>query len=280
MRQYFCSPRLLYALAIYLWLVFPAYSAKPAATANTAIAAMTWPEVAQSIKAGNTTIIIPIGGTEQNGAHMALDKHNRRVNILSERIALALGNALIAPVVAYVPEGNINPPTGHMRYPGTISISEAAFAGVLMGAANSFRQAGFTDVVLLGDSGNYQSQLRQIAAQLNLQWARLAKQKPPTSRVHFIAQYYVATQQQYVRLLRGKGLSTVDIGTHAAGADTSLMLALDASLVREDKLKNAAVNADGIGGDARQSSAALGKLGVGVIVEETVEAIRQTVLKP
>jgi len=246
---------------------------------NTVLAQLTWVEVAAAIKSGKTTIIIPIGGIEQNGAHMALDKHNRRVQLLSEQIAHALGNALLAPVLAYVPEGDIDPPTGHMRYAGTISISEAAFAEVVKGAANSLRRAGFIDVVLLGDSGNYQGQLKQIASELNRQWLKNIK-ATPMPRVHFIAQYYLATQQNYQRQLRDKGLSAAEIGTHAASADTSLMLALDASLVREDKIKNADVNANGVGGDARRSSSALGQLGVTTIVEETVKAIRQATAQP
>ena len=68
---------------------------------------LTWTELRDEIGAGKTTIIVPIGGTEQNGPAMALGKHNRRVKLLSERIAVSLGNALVAPVIAYVPEGSI-----------------------------------------------------------------------------------------------------------------------------------------------------------------------------
>jgi creatinine amidohydrolase len=80
---------------------------------------LTWTELRDLIQSGKTTIIVPIGGTEQNGSHMALGKHNLRVRRLSEKIAGALGNALVAPVIAYVPEGALEPPTGHMRFPGT-----------------------------------------------------------------------------------------------------------------------------------------------------------------
>ena len=68
------------------------------------------------IAAGKTTIIVPIGGTEQSGPAMALGKHNRRVRLLCERIAISLGDALCAPVIAYVPEGSLSPPSGHMRF--------------------------------------------------------------------------------------------------------------------------------------------------------------------
>ncbi len=270
--------QILYAFVFTIWFASPSF----AATSHAELARLTWKEVEHAIKNGKTTLIIPIGGTEQNGAHMALDKHNQRIKLLANRIALSLGNALVAPVIAYVPEGNVDPPTGHMRYAGTISISEAAFADVVKGAANSVRQAGFQDVVLIGDSGNYQSQLGQIAAALNRQWSAGAKKNSPKtskSRMHFIAQYYQAVQKNYVRALSDKGLTALEIGTHAASADTSLMLALDASLVRENLIKNATPNEDGVGGDARQSSAELGQLGVALIISETVSAIKLAVAK-
>ncbi|HET7874617.1 MAG TPA: creatininase family protein [Methylomirabilota bacterium] len=61
---------------------------------------LTWTELRDLIQSRKTTVIVPIGGTEQNGPHMALGKHNVGV-MFSERIARALGNALVAPVLAY-----------------------------------------------------------------------------------------------------------------------------------------------------------------------------------
>src|SRR6476660_9844880 len=104
---------------------------------------LTWTELRDLIRSGKTTIIIPIGGTEQNGPHMALGKHNLRVRYLSEKIARALGDALVAPVIAYVPEGAVSPPTAHMRFPGTITVPDQAFQQVLEYAARSFKLAGF-----------------------------------------------------------------------------------------------------------------------------------------
>src|SRR5947207_1744732 len=71
---------------------------------------LTWTELRDDIRAGKTTIIVPVGGTEQSGPHMALGKHNVRAKVLAGRIAESLGNALVAPVIAYVPEGSIEPP--------------------------------------------------------------------------------------------------------------------------------------------------------------------------
>jgi creatinine amidohydrolase len=232
---------------------------------------LTWVEVRDAVRAGTTTIIVPVGGTEQNGPHMSLGKHNVRVRLLAGRIAAKLGHALVAPVVSYVPEGGITPPAGHMRFAGTISVPDAAFRAILDGAARSFRQHGFVDIVLIGDSGNYQAQLGAVAAQLNRAWAGTP------ARAHFIAEYYRATLAPYRKALRDKGLSEAQIGTHAGAADTALSMALDAALVRPDQLAPAAQGgADaGVEGDPRVASAALGQFGVELIVLQTVSAIRQ-----
>jgi creatinine amidohydrolase len=234
---------------------------------------MTWTEVRGAIGAGRTTVIVPVGGTEQSGPHMALGKHNVRVHVLAGRIAGELGNALVAPVIAYVPEGRVDPPAGHMKFPGTISVSDEAFKGVLEGAARSLRQAGFRDIVLIGDHGGYQSQLQAVAARLDREWAAA-----PT-RVHFIAEYYRASDAPYVQALREHGLSTAQIGTHAGAADTSLALAVDPRLVRADRLAAEPVAGDGTVGDPRPSSAELGQIGVDLIVARSVAAIRRAVAR-
>ena len=230
---------------------------------------LTWTELRDAIKAGDTTIIIPVGGTEQNGPHMALGKHNTRARILAGRIANKLGDTLVAPVLAYVPEGSISPPSEHMRFPGTISIPDSAFKATVLGAARSLKQAGFTHIVLLGDHGGYQHLLKDVAAELNREWAGTP------ARAHFIDEYYRASETAYVQALRAKGLSDAQIGVHAGTADTSLQMAVDPSQVRADRLEGAEKPATGALGDPRPSTAALGQLGVDLIVTQTVAAIKK-----
>ena len=231
---------------------------------------LTWTELRDEIAAGKTTIIVPIGGTEQSGPAIALGKHNRRVKLLSERIAVSLGNAIVAPVIAYVPEGNLSPPSGHMRFPGTISVPEAAFEQILEYAARSFRVHGFKDIVFLGDHGGYQANERNVANKLNREWAA------SNVRVHAVAQYYDTTQIEFVQILKGQGFTLSEIGTHAGLNDTSLMLALDPSFVREGRLSAGSKFGvtDGVYGDPSRSSARLGMLGVDAIVSQTVAAIK------
>jgi creatinine amidohydrolase len=248
-------------------------AAAQSAPANVYLEELTWTEVRDALRAGTTTILVPVGGTEQNGPHMVLGKHNVRAKLLAGRIAGELGKTLVAPVIAYVPEGGIEPPTGHMRFPGTISVPEDAFRRVLEGAARSFKQAGFRDIVLLGDSGNYQSQLAAVASKLNREWAASA------TRVHFIAEYYRATQAPYLQALRDKGLSEAQIGTHAASADTSLLLALEPSGVRTDRLAIGSEASTGVAGDPRAASAELGLAGVELVVARSAAAIRKAVAR-
>ena len=232
---------------------------------------LTWTELRDAIHAGKTTIIVPIGGTEQNGPHMALGKHNARVKALAEKIARELGNALVAPVIAYVPEGGVNPPSEHMRFPGTITVPDATFEKLLASAARSFKLHGFRDIVFIGDHGGYQKVLQSAAATLNLEWAATPV------RAHAIVEYYRVTNTTYVDALRKRGFTADEIGTHAGVADTSLTLALAPDMVRTDRLAGTSKPAasDGVYGDPRRSSAEVGQLGVDAIVAATVAAIRR-----
>lgn len=233
---------------------------------------LTWTELRDRVAAGATTVLVPIGGTEQSGPHMALGKHNVRARALAGRIAQRLGNALVAPVMAYVPEGAISPPAAHMRFAGTITIPDATFEAVLESVARGFRQHGFRDVVFLGDHGGYQHSEEKVAAKLNREWAA-----QPGCKVHALVDYYRVTQTAYVQALTARGIGADEIGTHAGLADTALMLAIDPSLVRQDALAQAAKAGarEGVHGDPRRASAELGQLGVDAIVDKSVQQIKQ-----
>lgn len=235
---------------------------------------LTWPELRAAIEQGSTTVIIPIGGTEQNGPAMTLGKHNIRVKILAEKIALKLSHTLVAPVMAYVPEGSIDPPTAHMKFPGTLTVPDAVFNQVLESAAKSLKHAGFKNIVLIGDHGSYQSNEMLVAEKLNRQWAKSGV------RAFAAVQYYSTSQGSYVDALEAKGFAKSEIGTHAALADTSLQLAVAPETVRVEKLNDSRGAIDGVyGGSPKNSSAALGQLGVDLIVAETVSAIQEFIAK-
>ena len=154
---------------------------------------LTWTEVQKALDNGHKTIIIPAGGTEQNGPHMVLGKHNVRIKYMAEMIAYKLGDALIAPVITYVPQGGIDPPMSHMRFAGTIHLPEEYFIKLLEYAARSFKEHGFTDIVMLFDSGPNWHGMSLISEQLNTEW------KNTEVRVHFIKELYRAPDEELIR---------------------------------------------------------------------------------
>jgi creatinine amidohydrolase/Fe(II)-dependent formamide hydrolase-like protein len=234
---------------------------------------LTWDELRDAIAAGKTTIIVPTGGTEQNGPHMALGKHNARVTFNANTIARRLGNALVAPTMAYVPEGSIEPPlTGHMRFPGTISLPDPVYRQVLEYAARSLKLHGFKNIVFLGDSGGNQPGQTAVAATLNAEWAG------SDVRVHTFFNYYRGDTEGDAALMMQRGIRKDEIGDHADVRDTSLLLATAPGMVRMDKLQ-AGDGKNGVVGDPRHASAEIGRALVEKTVNRTVKEIRESIAK-
>lgn len=244
----------------------------PAAPPDTVfLEELTWTEVRDLLQAGTTTIIVPTGGTEQNGPHMVLGKHNFRIRSNAERIARKLGRTLVAPVMAYVPEGEISPPTGHMRFAGTITLPDEFFRKVLEFTARSLRQHGFKDIVFIGDSGPNQPGMKAVAERLNREW-------PPETRVHHIAEYYRGSG--FEEWLASQGETKAAIGTHAGISDTSLLMAVDPRWIRKDKLANmGGFEGSGVAGDPSRASLKYGQKGIGMIVDTTVAKIRESIVR-
>lgn len=257
--------------------IAPLSAAVAASTGNSVVLEeLTSTELQGRIEHGATTVLIPIGGVEQSGPYIALGKHNVRAGLLARRIAEQLGNAIVAPVVSYVPEGSISPPVGHMRHAGTISIPPAAFEAILEGAAASLRQHGFRDIVFIGDHGGYQKNEQNVANKLNRAWS---KGGAHPARVHALLDYYDITQSAYVAALQKRGYSNAEIGLHAGLADAALMLATDPSLVRSAAMAKGPKPgvADGVRGDATRATAELGEIGVKLQVDTSVAAIKKLV---
>ncbi len=131
---------------------------------------MTWMDVRDAIKAGKTTIIIPTGGIEPNGPWLATGKHNYVLHANCEAIARKLGNALCAPIIKLVPEGAIDPPSGHMKSPNTISVREETFRAVVTDVVHSLKVHGFENIILIGDSGGNQGGQRFVADSVTALW--------------------------------------------------------------------------------------------------------------
>src|ERR1051325_2271804 len=137
-----------------------AATAVSAQTRSVYIEDLTWFEIRDAQAAGKTAAIIYAGGTEQNGPHMALVKHNLIAHHVAGQIAERLGNALVYPVMPFSPAGDALEKTGHMRFPGTVTLTSEVYLGVMRQVAQSAVAAGFKQVYLMGDHGGGQAELR------------------------------------------------------------------------------------------------------------------------
>ena len=250
------------------WLAM-ALTASAASAGELEIERMTSPEVAERVKSGETTILIPTGGVEQNGPHMVLGKHNFIVRETARRIAEKLGDALVAPVLAYVPEGDIAKREGHMAFPGTISVPPPVFAAVLEAAAESFHAHGFKTIVFLGDSGPNQEPQKAVARKLSGDWAG------DGTRVVNADSYYAANGG--LEWLKSEGETDAAIGTHAAIRDTSELMAVFPDGVRPGK---AVADKDGVIGDAGRASAERGAKLIDLKVAAALKDIAQALAQP
>lgn len=221
-----------------------------------------------AIDTGTTTVIVPTAGTEQNGPHVVLGKHKYRMNAGAEAIARELGNTLVAPVMTYVPEGTIDPPQGHMRFAGTLSIPQDVFQAVLESTARSLRAHGFTDILMIGDSGPNQPGMQAVSEKLNEEW------RSESTRVHHISNWY--RNGRFSDYLKSLGYTDAQIGRHAGLSDTASLLYVSPEHVRLELMKpGEGMGVNGVDGDPTDATAELGKIGFDMNVAAALEQIRE-----
>jgi creatinine amidohydrolase/Fe(II)-dependent formamide hydrolase-like protein len=233
------------------------------------IEAMTWTEVRDAIAGGKKTIIIPIGGTEQNGPHMILGKHNYIVTFAAGQIARVLGDALVAPTLQYVPEGDYNRP-GFGDKPGVITLPSPSYDRLLDAAVRSLKVHGFTDILLIGDSGGNQAGMTAVANMVNAEWAGSGV------RVFSLVDYYQKGRLLIRDYLQQKyGWDNATVGSHAGTSDTSQLLYVHAAGIRKDRLAPSGGSPDsGVNGDPTKASAEIGKVAIDFKVNAAVEQYR------
>lgn len=233
---------------------------------------MTWMEVRDALRDGKTTAIVSTGGIEQNGPYLATGKHNYMLEGACEGIARKLGDALCAPVVKLVPEGAIEPEkTGHMRYPGTISLREETFRAVLEDVGGSLRAHGFTDVIFIGDSGGNQRGMEAVAATLNERWAG-------EGRAHFVPEFY-RYGEVHAWMNQELGIEeTTNDGIHDDFVITAIMMVEDPAMVRHaQRLAAGRASINGVSIADKEWAVETGRKLLAFRVDRTVEAIRAAV---
>jgi creatinine amidohydrolase/Fe(II)-dependent formamide hydrolase-like protein len=227
---------------------------------------LTWMEVRDAIAGGKTTAVYYAASIEQNGPGLALGKHLFIAHYAAQRIAEELGNALVYPTMPYAIAGDPIKKTGHMRFPGTVSLSEETFGAVAREVAISALAAGFKNVALMGDHGGGQQTLKNVAEALNAEWS------PKGVHVYYIPDLYYKEKEQMKEYLTKRNMA---IDEHAGIDDTSEVMFIDKEnkWVRKDKLAPDDGKM-GVRGDPTQASVELGKMFIEFKIKNAVTQIR------
>jgi creatinine amidohydrolase/Fe(II)-dependent formamide hydrolase-like protein len=228
---------------------------------------LTWMEVRDALKAGSDTVIVATGGVEQNGPYLVTGKHNVVLRGTTEAIARKLGGTLVAPIVPFVPEGDIDPPTQHMLYPGTISVSEATYEALLTDICASLKAHGFRRILLLGDSGGNQAGLKAVAERLGKEWQG-------TCQVLFIPEYYDFSAVN--KWLEGQGIKQTSEGLHDDFGMTAQLLAIEPQAARmNERIKAGKFTINGVDLAPAEKTIELGRRIIDLRAELTVNAIQK-----
>jgi creatinine amidohydrolase len=235
---------------------------------------LTWLEVRDRIREGWTTVIIPTGGVEENGPYISTGKHNVILQSLCPSIAAKLGNALCAPIVKFVPEGSLEPPSGAMRFPGSITLQDSTYEALLEDITMSLKVGGFTDIVLIGDSGGNQDGMHNVAVRLNERWQGTG------IRAHFVREFYTPgweETEKYTKETLGV-VETKNDGHHDDIWVTAMMAVTDPAQIRYDQRVAAGLaSINGVPLEPLEKTVELGRKMVEFRAGYTAEAIRQAI---
>ncbi len=234
---------------------------------------LTWMEIRDAIRDGNTTVLVLTGGVESNGPHLASGKHNYSNKLMGESVAQALGATLIAPLVTLEP-GN---PTGPVTIGSTgPMVSQATYIAWLTDIGDSLRSMGFTQVYFLGDSGGNRRGMQAAADELNDRYGGVPTQ------FHHVPEFYNHDKvRQYIQETLGipeemeYQASSGSDGIHEELSITSVMSVIDPTSIRFDQRVEAGrASINGISLLPLSDTQSLGRMVIDFRTRLTVEAIQ------
>lgn len=184
------------------------------------LAEMTAPQVAEAVTSGLTTVILPLGSTEQHGPHLPLATDSIRATALADGLAAALPGTLVAPVL---PVGCSDEHTG---FPGLISLDHETLARVIVDCGRRLAGWGVRQLVLLSAHGGN-------TAAIEIARTRLRDQVPGL-QVRVLGGS-PAMSQTLAEIAATDGITPEAVGLHAGEGETSEMLHIHPDLVRMDR---------------------------------------------
>ncbi len=231
---------------------------------------MTWLEIRNAMKAGKTTVIVTAGGLEASGPFLVLDKHQRMLHGSTDMIARKLGNALVAPVIRYVPPDDGN----RGNYLGDFNISLGAYKSTLSDICTALKNDGFKEIVLIGDHQGAQRGMKEVAEDLSQKWTG------GSTRVHYIAEYYDRTAVgDYVK--KTLGITETRGGFGDNYYNTSILLAVSPESARlAERTEAHQLTVNGVNLEPIQKTIENGKVILQMQTDQTVKAIQKAIAGP
>ena len=179
---------------------------------------LTWPEVRQEIENGRDTIVLSLGAVEQHGHHLPLGTDA----IFGELLGRALADRLDAFHAPTMPIGCSH---HHLAFPGTMSISEETFHGVVVDVVRGWARHGFKRIVLLPTHGGNFEPLGRALERLG-----------PVEGVNVIGISDLGLLvQATIALGAERGIPPAEGGVHAGEWETSMLLAVRPEVVHMDR---------------------------------------------
>jgi creatinine amidohydrolase len=181
---------------------------------------MTWSDAGQAVANGMTTVILPLGATEQHGPHLPLGTDTFRAAALAQRLADTLPGALVAPTL---PIGCSDEHTG---YPGLLSLDGETLAQVIVDCARRMVAWGVRRLIMLSAHGGNGHALALAAERLSHELPALQVWLPAN---------LTAVPAAMLAIAQADGIASEAVGLHAGEGETSEMLRLYPELVHMER---------------------------------------------
>ncbi len=237
---------------------------------------LSWPEVKQELDAGRDTVVIAFGATEQHGPHLPLATDA----LIGDHLAWLVGerlDAFVAPTV------RIGCSEHHLEFPGTLSVSEDTFHGLVADVVRSLARGGFRRIILLPTHGGNFGPLSSALDKLG-----------PIDGIEIRALTDLGALFTVAQLgAEEHGVPVAEGGLHAGEWETSMIISIHPELVHLERgapgytgdMESAvgaifgsgvhSISENGVIGDPSQASAAHGARYWDEVVTITLGAVEQ-----
>jgi creatinine amidohydrolase len=237
---------------------------------------LTWPDVRQEIESGRDTIVMCFGAVEQHGHHLPFGTDS----ILGDELGRLLAERLDAFRAPTMPVGCSR---HHLAFPGTMSLEEETFHGIVADIVHGWARHGFKRIILLPTHGGNFAPLATALERIG-----------PIDGVKLVG---ITDLSVLVNATLGLGaefdIPSSEGGLHGGEWETSMMLAVRPELVHMDRAVPGytgdpqaglqrfleqgadALSETGVIGDPRRASAERGRRYVDRLVELALELVEQ-----